>query len=112
MVAKGGTKLINNKAIQVLKKKLINKVSLITPNIPEAEVLSDYKKICKKYKKINNDRKNCRNRKIKKNTRQKEKIMKIDKLNLDGKKDSIEVLDKIFSAKINKKLVIILARRS
>ena len=31
--------------------------------------------------------------------------MKIDKLNLDGKKDSIEVLDKIFSAKVNNKLV-------
>ena len=31
--------------------------------------------------------------------------MKIDKLNLDGKKGSIEVLDKIFSAKINKRLV-------
>ena len=31
--------------------------------------------------------------------------MKIDKINLDGKKDSIEVLDKIFSAKINNKLV-------
>ena len=31
--------------------------------------------------------------------------MKIDKLNLDGKKVSIEVLDKIFSAKINKQLV-------
>ena len=31
--------------------------------------------------------------------------MKIDKLNLDGKKSSIEVLDKIFSARINKKLV-------
>jgi len=31
--------------------------------------------------------------------------MKIDKLNLNGKKDSIEVLDKIFSGKINKKLV-------
>ena len=31
--------------------------------------------------------------------------MKLDKLNLDGKKDSIEVLDKIFSAKINSKLV-------
>tara|TARA_Y100001970_G_C13797500_1_gene633330 strand:- start:44 stop:667 length:624 start_codon:yes stop_codon:yes gene_type:complete len=31
--------------------------------------------------------------------------MKLDKLNLAGKKDSIEVLDKIFSAKINKKLV-------
>ena len=31
--------------------------------------------------------------------------MKIDKLNLDGKKSTIEVLDKIFSAKINHKLV-------
>ena len=31
--------------------------------------------------------------------------MKIEKLNLDGKKSSIEVLDKIFSAKINNKLV-------
>ena len=31
--------------------------------------------------------------------------MKLDKLNLDGKKDSIEVLDKIFSAKVNPKLV-------
>ena len=31
--------------------------------------------------------------------------MKIDKINLDGKKDTIEVLDKIFSAKINHKLV-------
>ncbi len=31
--------------------------------------------------------------------------MKIDKLNLDGKKSSIEVLDKIFLAKINHKLV-------
>ena len=31
--------------------------------------------------------------------------MKIEKHNLDGKKGSIEVLDKIFSAKINKKLV-------
>ena len=31
--------------------------------------------------------------------------MKIEKINLDGKKDSIEILDKIFSGKINKKLV-------
>ena len=31
--------------------------------------------------------------------------MKIEKINLDGKKDTIEVLDKIFSGKINKKLV-------
>tara|TARA_Y100000389_G_scaffold84756_1_gene81432 strand:- start:1152 stop:1775 length:624 start_codon:yes stop_codon:yes gene_type:complete len=31
--------------------------------------------------------------------------MKIDKVNLDGKKSSIEILDKVFSAKINNKLV-------
>ncbi|MDC3069049.1 50S ribosomal protein L4, partial [Candidatus Pelagibacter sp.] len=31
--------------------------------------------------------------------------MKIDKLNLDGKKSSIEVLDKIFLEKINHKLI-------
>ena len=31
--------------------------------------------------------------------------MKIEKLSIDGKKDTIEVLDKIFSAKINSKLV-------
>ena len=31
--------------------------------------------------------------------------MKIEKLNLDGKKSSIEVFDKIFSAKINHKLI-------
>ena len=31
--------------------------------------------------------------------------MKIEKLNLDGKKSSIEVLDKIFSGNVNKNLV-------
>ena len=31
--------------------------------------------------------------------------MKIEKMSIDGKKDTIEVLDKIFSAKINSKLV-------
>ena len=41
MVAKGGTKLINDEAIAILKKKLIKKASLITPNIPEAEILSN-----------------------------------------------------------------------
>ena len=43
MVAKGGTRLIDYKAIQTLKNKLIKKVSLITPNIPEAEVLTGIK---------------------------------------------------------------------
>ena len=40
MVAKGGTKLIDNHSIKILKSKLIKKVSLITPNIPEAEILT------------------------------------------------------------------------
>ena len=43
MVAKGGFKLINDKAIKVLKEKLIKKAFLITPNIPEAEVLTNTK---------------------------------------------------------------------
>jgi len=43
MVAKGGTKLIDNEAIKLLKSKLIKKAFLITPNIPEAEILSETK---------------------------------------------------------------------
>ena len=43
MVAKGGAKLINDKAIDILEKKLIKQSFLITPNIPEAEVLSNMK---------------------------------------------------------------------
>ena len=43
MVAKGGAKLINYEAIKLLKDKLIKKVSLITPNIPEAEILTNIK---------------------------------------------------------------------
>ena len=43
MVAKGGTKLIDKEAIKFLKKNLIHKVSLITPNIPEAEILTGFK---------------------------------------------------------------------
>ena len=31
--------------------------------------------------------------------------MKLDKISIDGKKGSIEVLDNIFSAKVNRKLV-------
>ena len=41
MVAKGGTKLIDDKAIKILKDKLIKRVTLITPNIPEAEILTN-----------------------------------------------------------------------
>jgi hydroxymethylpyrimidine kinase/phosphomethylpyrimidine kinase len=43
MIAKGGAKLIDDKAIQILKHKLIKKVNLITPNIPEAEILTNTK---------------------------------------------------------------------
>jgi len=42
MVAKGGTKLINNSSIKYLKKLLLPLSNLVTPNIPEAEVLTGY----------------------------------------------------------------------
>ncbi len=43
MVAKGGFKLINEGAIKTLRDKLMKKAYLITPNIPEAEVLTRIK---------------------------------------------------------------------
>ena len=43
MVAKGGTKLIDNKSIKNFKIKINKKVSLITPNISEAEILTKTK---------------------------------------------------------------------
>ena len=43
MIAKGGSKLIDDNAIKLLKNKLIKKVTLITPNIPEAEILTNTK---------------------------------------------------------------------
>ena len=43
MVAKGGAKLIDANAIKLLKSELVKKVSLVTPNIPEAEILTETK---------------------------------------------------------------------
>ena len=43
MITKSGIKLLNNEAIKILKNRLIKKVTLITPNIPEAEVLTNLK---------------------------------------------------------------------
>ena len=43
MVAKGGSKLITDQAILLMKKKLFKKVTLITPNLPEAEILTGIK---------------------------------------------------------------------
>jgi len=43
MVAKGGARLINQSAIKTLKDKLMRKAYLITPNIPEAEILTKIK---------------------------------------------------------------------
>ena len=43
MVAKGGARLIDKSAIKTLKNKLLKKAYLITPNIPEAEVLTKTK---------------------------------------------------------------------
>ena len=43
MVAKGGFKLINERAVKTLREKLMKTAYLITPNIPEAEVLTKTK---------------------------------------------------------------------
>jgi len=40
MVAKGGARLLDDDAVDILKQRLVARASLITPNIPEAEVLT------------------------------------------------------------------------
>ena len=42
MIAKGGARLVNTNSIEYLKKLLIPICSVVTPNIPEAEVLTGY----------------------------------------------------------------------
>ena len=43
MVATSGAKLISDEAIDTLKENLFPLASVLTPNIPEAEVLSGLK---------------------------------------------------------------------
>ena len=43
MIATSGARLISEEAVETLKKKLIPLATVITPNIPEAEVLSGMK---------------------------------------------------------------------
>jgi hydroxymethylpyrimidine/phosphomethylpyrimidine kinase len=43
MVAKGGSPLLQNEAIKALRRKLIPLSTVITPNIPEAEVITGIK---------------------------------------------------------------------
>ena len=42
MIAKGGARLVNKNSIKYLKKLLIPLCEVVTPNIPEAEVLTGY----------------------------------------------------------------------
>ena len=42
MIAKGGMQLINNNSINYLKKMLLPLCNVVTPNIPETEVLTGY----------------------------------------------------------------------
>ena len=41
MVSTSGVRLINEEAIEILKKKLLTIATVVTPNIPEAEILAD-----------------------------------------------------------------------
>jgi hydroxymethylpyrimidine kinase/phosphomethylpyrimidine kinase len=45
MVATSGAKLLEDEAIDILQKKLMPMADLLTPNIPEAEVLLDGRRI-------------------------------------------------------------------
>ena len=50
MVATSGAKLINDEAIEALKSQLLPMATVLTPNIPEAEVLSGMKiRNCRGY---------------------------------------------------------------
>jgi hydroxymethylpyrimidine kinase/phosphomethylpyrimidine kinase len=42
MIAKGGARLVNNNSIKYLKKLLFPLCDVVTPNIPEAEILTGY----------------------------------------------------------------------
>ena len=42
MISKGGSRLVNNNSIRHLKKLLLPLCNIVTPNIPEAEVLTGY----------------------------------------------------------------------
>ena len=92
--------------LEIIKADLENELLYLKGSVPgskNSEIL--VKQSVKVINKMTIKEKIAAAEEAKKTPDKKEKIMKIDKLNLDGKKDSIEVLDKIFSAKINKKLV-------
>jgi len=48
MIAKGGSRLVNKSSIKYLKKLLLPLCNVVTPNIPEAEVLTGYSILNKK----------------------------------------------------------------
>ncbi|HSH40975.1 MAG TPA: bifunctional hydroxymethylpyrimidine kinase/phosphomethylpyrimidine kinase [Arenicellales bacterium] len=41
MVAKGGARLLSESAVQILRRRLLPLARIVTPNIPEAEVITD-----------------------------------------------------------------------
>ena len=49
MIAKGGTRLVNNNSIKYIKKLLLPLCNVVTPNIPEAEVLTGYSILNKEH---------------------------------------------------------------
>ena len=63
MVATSGSKLICDEAVSTLKEKLLPLATVVTPNIPEAEVLADMKiasaEDMRKAAKVIGDRYNC-----------------------------------------------------
>ena len=50
MVATSGARLISQDAVEVLKKRLLPMADVLTPNIPEAEILAEARRVCAKIR--------------------------------------------------------------
>jgi large subunit ribosomal protein L4 len=92
--------------IEIIKTDLENELLYLKGSIPgskNTEVV--VRQSVKNINKMTISEKITAAEEAKKTPDKKKKIMKLEKLSIDGKKDTIDVLDKIFSAKINSKLV-------
>ena len=101
-----GDKIRTMQNIEIIKTDLDNALLYLKGSIPGSKNSEVFvKKSVKNISKLTILEKIDLAEKAKKTPDKKEEIMKVETLKLDGKKGSIEVTDKIFSAKINKKLV-------
>ena len=101
-----GDKIRTMQNIEIIKSDLENELLFIKGSIPGSKKYRGLvKKSVKNINKLTTKEKVENLEKLKKVPEKKKNNMKVDLINLDGKKNSIDILDGIISAKINKKLV-------